>query len=59
LTPALVRRALQWDTSLKNIRPGQTDPLAGGDQPQRLATILVRFLILLTIVIAILTVAWA
>jgi hypothetical protein len=43
---------------VKDIRPGQADPIAGGDQPQRLATILVRFLALLVVAIAFLTIAW-
>jgi len=44
---------------VKNIRPGQSEPIAGGEQPQQLATILVRFLVLLIVAIAILAVAWA
>jgi hypothetical protein len=44
---------------VKDIRPGQSDDsLADGEQPQRLATILLRFLVLLVVAIAILTVAW-
>ncbi|MGL5166003.1 MAG: hypothetical protein ACRC9K_08965 [Afipia sp.] len=43
---------------MKNIRPDQSDPIASGDEPQRLATILARFLVLLIVAIAILAVAW-
>jgi hypothetical protein len=43
---------------VKNIRPRQSEPLAGGDHQPELATILMRFVVLLVVAIAILAITW-
>lgn len=43
---------------MKSVRPGHSEPLAGGDPPPQLATILVRFLALFVVAVAILMIAW-
>jgi hypothetical protein len=43
---------------VKNIRTSQSEPLAGSDQRPELATILLRFVVLLAIAIAILAITW-
>jgi hypothetical protein len=43
---------------VKNIRPSQSEPLAGSDQQPELATILLRFVVLLAVAVAILAIIW-
>ena len=57
MTAGPYRQSLQRDISVKDI-PSQSEPLADGSHPQRLSNILGRFLVLLTVAIAILAVAW-
>lgn len=44
---------------MKSIRPNTTEPIAGNDPPQKLGTILVRFVALLAVAIALLVLAWS
>lgn len=45
--------------SVKSIRPNTPEPIAGNDPPQKLGTILVRFVALLAVAIALLVLAWS
>jgi hypothetical protein len=45
--------------SVTTIRPNETDPIPGGSsQPQSPGKLLLRFILLLTLAIAILAIAW-
>jgi hypothetical protein len=57
IRPASAGRA--GDDSVKSIRPTTTEPIAGNDPPQRLSTILARFVALLAVAIALLVLAWS
>jgi hypothetical protein len=43
---------------VKDVRPNTTDPIAAPPQPPGLMQILLRFIVLLSVAIAILAVAW-
>lgn len=47
------------DASVKSIRPNTTEPIAGHEPPQKLSTILVRFVALLAVATALLVLAWS
>lgn len=44
---------------MKSIRPHTPEPIAGHEPPQKLGTILMRFVALLAVAIALLVLAWS
>jgi len=44
---------------VKSIKPNTTEPIAGDTPPQKLGTILIRFVALLAIATALLALAWS
>ncbi len=47
------------DAFVKSIRPNTTEPIAGDTPPQKLGTILIRFVALLAVATALLALAWS